>query len=381
MIYLDNAATTKVLPEVLAIANKYMGEVYGNPSSSHSFGLEAKKAVDTSAKIIAKAIGAKAEQLVFTAGATESNNMVILQPKWLESKRKSHFITTKTEHPSVLNCFLYLEKLGHEVDFLTPDKNGLVSAKQVLSALKPNTELISIIYGNNEIGVLNPLKEIAEALKAANYKGKIHSDATQALAKIAINLKTLDLDYLSASGHKLHAPKGVGLLYTKSAQIEPLFQGGGQQRAMRSGTLNTAGITAFAKAITLVSEQRVELAQRYKFFADIMQNEIQWQALGGKIIAENAPRLEHIYSIGFKNIKSEVLLNAMAAKSIMISSGSACSTSSQKLSSVLEAIGLDDDYIDGVIRVSFSMFTTEAEVRTFVETLNKVVPKLQRVTK
>ncbi len=381
MIYLDNAATTIMLPEVLAVSNKYMTQVYGNPSSSHKYGLDAKKAVDISAKIIAKELNIEPEKLIFTSGATESNNTAILQAKWIINKRKRHFITTKVEHPSVRNCFLYLEKLGHDVTFLEVDENGLVTAENVLAAVRDNTELISIVYANNEIGTINPLPDIVNALRQAGYQGEIHTDATQALCKLAIDLKAMDLDYLSASGHKVHAPKGVGLLYTKKQKIEPFVRGGSHQDNRRAGTLNVAGIASFAKAISLLSEQRLQHENRYKELGKIIEEGIDFEALDGKMIASKANRLSNIYCLGFKHIKSEVVLNAFSAEGIMISSGSACSSTSKKLSHVVEAIKLDKEYQDGVVRVSFSVLTTKEEVEEFVRVTNRIIPRLQKVTR
>ncbi len=381
MIYLDNAATTAVLPEVAEIATKYMCDVYGNPSSLHQFGVAAEKALETSKKIIAKQLNCAPDAIVFTSGGSESNNSVICNPHFTMGQRSYHFITTQVEHMSVLKCFEQLEKLGHSVTYLPSDTICGVMVEDVIAALKPNTALISIMLVNNELGTINPLAEIAQALRAANYKGLLHSDAAQAVGKLKVDVRALGVDFLTASGHKFHAPKGVGLLIDNTNnRLKPFILGGGQQAKRRSGTENVPAITSLAQALRLATVRRAKslsIAQQLKLgLFDLAKTIGSDKCLFLGDIENSSP---YITALAFKGLKSEVLLHALESDGILVSSGSAChSNAKETISHVVKALGIPIDYSEGVIRISTSLLTTQQDVEQALQIMAATISDLSR---
>lgn len=380
MIYFDNAATTIVAPEVQKTVNAYMVEEYANPSAMHRAGLEVEKKLRNAQKFIAKSLGTDVNNIIYTSGATESNNTAILSVA-SNCSEKSHFITTKIEHPSVLAVYQYLEQLGHKITYLNVDNNGIISIDELIRSVRANTKLISIIYVNNEIGSIQPMNEIVNSLKKSQYAGEIHIDATQFLGKFEIDLKKLDIDYLTASGHKLHAPKGIGILYCKNIKrLKPLMYGGAQQNNKRSGTLNTSGIIGFAKALSISDENRksnfTKILNFRKRLIDYCDRNKQYCRLIGADSLNFSP---YINSIQFYNIGSEIMLHSLENYDIMVASGSACSTKNTNLSHVLSSLS-ENDFKNGAIRISFSDFNQDSELDRLFEVLDIIIPELERYT-
>lgn len=378
MLYFDNAATTQVTPEIAELVLKYMVNLYGNPSSLHHMGLEAEKGLKNSRGLIAKHLSCLPDQLIFTSGGTEGNNTVI-RGVCENRNKKGHLITSKIEHASVLSNFELMAARGWEVTYLDVDQQGRVSPQAVIEALKEDTLLVSIMYVNNEIGTLQPIEEIGHALKSSGYKGYFHTDATQAVGKIPLSLNGLPVDFATLSAHKLHGPKGVGLIYKRTnSGLSPLIVGGGQENQMRSGTENIPGIVGMAKAIavactSLSVNQPLILAHKTQLLKGL-------QDLGDSYVVFSPAdeiAVPHILSLGFKGIKSEVLLHTLEQHHICVSSGSACSTHKKEtVSHVIKAIQAPVAYRDGVIRISFSKLTTKDDVAALIKALNTVVPSL-----
>lgn len=382
MIYLDNAATTTTDIKVADYVYKYMVQDYGNPSSLHQMGLQAEKAVKKSAQIIAKQLSVKPEQLVFTSGGTESNNAAILRLQYLNAKRPLHFITSSAEHPSVLACFEYLQTLGHVVAYLKVDAYGSVSAEAVLTALRKDTALVSVMHINNETGAINPINAIASALQQAGYRGELHVDGTQAIGKIEVNLADLAVDYYSASAHKFHGPKGAGLLFVKRPQIfKATILGGGQQAGLRSGTHNVPAIVGMAVALQMACEKMAEVNQRLLSYKSQLEDYCDREGSSCYCLSPRGDSgAPHIISLAFKQMKAEVLLHALEQAGFIVSSKSACSSSKKStISHVLTAIGVVAAYREGVIRISPSRQTESGQITALIEALTRIVPQLQQV--
>lgn len=374
MIYFDNAATTKVIDDVKEVVVKYMCDEYANPSSMHLFASNVDRYLLNAKKSIANDLNCEYSSIIFTSGATEANNMII--KSFLDKDIfNKHFITTNIEHSSVLEVFKELENLGAEVDYLDADTNGFINVDELLSKVRKNTVLISIMYVNNEIGSIQPLEDIVKKLRENKYYGSIHTDATQYVGKYKVNLKKLDVDFISASAHKFHAPKGVGFLYAKDRKkLKPLILGGGQQDNFRSGTLNVSSIIAMAKALKIANDdidnsllKVLELKKILKEFCEDRKY--------CKLISDDYDRYSpYVNSIIFYDIKPEVLVHSLEQYGIMVSSSSACS-SKAKISNTLKSM-FGSDFKDGVIRVSFSKLNNVDEVKFFIEKVDEIVPKL-----
>lgn len=375
MIYFDNAATTCVTDTVMQVFLRYLKDEYANVSSKHIFGSKTEKKVKAATKAISKHLNVNADDILFTSGATESNNMAIFSV--VKKFPKAHFITTNIEHPSVLEVFKVLEKRGFEVDYLDVSPSGLIDLEQLRSLIKENTKLISIMYVNNEIGSIQPISEISNMLKQMNYKGFFHSDATQALGKLDCDIKRLGVDALSASGHKLHAPKGIGLLAIKEGfPVSPILFGGAQQKGLRSGTVNSSGIAAFAKALDLAADTMNENYEKMRGFRERLYRFAQKHSDLCKLIGEmNDTHSPYVNSLVFKDVKSEVIVHSLEQKEIMVASSSACSSKSAALSHVLDALH-DSDVQNGAIRVSFSHLNTAEEVDAFLSALEEIMADL-----
>lgn len=383
--YLDNAATTQVFPEVCDVMQKVLCKEYGNPSSKHTKGMEAEQYVKNAKTVIANTLKCQPKEIIFTSGGTESNNMALIGSAIANQRAGKHIISTRIEHPSVYEPLGYLESLGFEVTYLPVNKNGQVTVDSVKEAIRQDTILVSVMYVNNEIGSVQPVEEIGRYLKVEAPNVLFHVDAIQAYGKYKITPKKAGIDLLSVSGHKLHAPKGVGFLYIREGvKIRPILYGGGQQGGIRSGTENVAGIAGLSTAVEKMHKDQIAkrkqlYALKQTFLEEIKQIDgIEIHGMDGVSTEETAP---HIVSVGFENIKSEVLLHALASEGVFLSSGSACSSNHPDLSGTLKAIGVSDQMLDATLRFSFSVNTTKEQVLYSVEVLKKVLPVLRKFTK
>lgn len=378
-IYLDNASTTAINSEVLAEMMPYFNSVYGNPNSLHCFGRDAKMAVDTARDRIAKAIGCNSNEIYFTSGATESNNWAIRGIAYANSKKGKHIITSKIEHPSVLETCKQLEKEGFSVTYLDVDKYGLVRLDKLLHNINKDTILISIMAANNEVGTIQNIQAIANIAKE---KGVIfHTDATQAIGSININAKEMGIDLMSFSAHKLYGPKGIGALYVKNGVlIQKFMQGGEQEKNLRAGTLNTPAIVGFGKAVEIACRDIIANAKKVSnlrnyFIKEVMKT-IEMSFLNGHPIQ----RLPNNINFSFGMIEGESVMFMLDMQGIAVSTGSACSSGSVMPSHVLEAMGLSADLVKGAVRFTLSKSTTKQEIDTVILELEKIVKKLRKIS-
>ncbi|MBQ1689402.1 MAG: cysteine desulfurase [Lachnospiraceae bacterium] len=380
--YLDNAATTKVLPEVKEIMMETLEEHYGNPSSMHSKGVEAEKYIKFAKKEIAKSLKVEEKEIIFVSGGTEANNQALICGAMANKRSGNHIITTKIEHASVYNPLVYLESQGFRVTYVDVDGNGKVNQEQLVEAIGEDTILVSVMHVNNEIGAVEDIAEIGEKIKKKKPGILFHVDAIQSYGKFKIFPKRMHIDLLSVSGHKIHGPKGIGFLYVKDkTKVLPLIYGGGQQKGMRSGTENVPGIAGLGKAVQLAyADFDAHIAHMYElkiFFIDLLNKmeDLTVNGIDGIDIENTAP---HVVSVTVDGVRSEVLLHALEDKNIYVSAGSACSSNHPALSGTLQAIGLEKKAVESTIRFSFSRFTTKEELVYTVETLEQLVPVLQK---
>ncbi len=373
-VYFDNSATTKVYPEVKDIMFKVMDEDYGNPSSLHMKGVKAEHYIKDSADVIAKTLKCTPDEIIFTSGGTESNNLAIIGTALAKKRKGKHLVTSSIEHASVLSVMAFLEKEGFEVTYISPDSSGKVNAEAFADAVRDDTILVSCMHINNEIGAVQPIAEIAKAVKKKNPNVYVHTDCIQSFGKIEVNLKKLGVDMLSVSGHKLHGPKGSGFLYVKKGTlIRPIIYGGGQQKNMRSGTENVPAIAGLGVAVKLTMTDMAEKMERVMSLRDKLIEELT--ALPE--VYSNSETAPHIASISFTGVRAEVMLHALEDKGIYVSSGSACSSNKRRESAVLTAIGLDRDRLESTLRFSFNETNTEEEVDYAVKTIAELLPVLR----
>ena len=361
-VYMDNSATTRTFPEVAELMTKIMCEDYGNPSSLHMKGVEAEKYLRYAKETLARILKVEERELLFTSGGTESDNMALIGCALANCRRGNHLITTQIEHPAILQTMRYLETQGYRVTYLPVDPCGRIRLEDLRRAMTPETILVSIMHTNNEIGALQPIEEAGALIKQMNPDTLFHVDAVQGFGKSRIYPKKIHIDLLSVSGHKIHGPKGVGLLYVgERVKIQPIVFGGGQQQNLRSGTENVPGIAGLAKAAERLDQVKV--------------NGLLPDAPYGEGTAA------HIVSVSFAGVRSEVLLHALEDKGIYVSAGSACSAHKPQPSATLKAIGIDKSLLDSTIRFSFSVFTTEEEIDVCLQALYNIVPMLRRYSR
>ncbi|MCD2491428.1 cysteine desulfurase [Lacrimispora sp. NSJ-141] len=377
--YLDNSATTKAFESVKDIVVKTMMEDYGNPSSLHRKGVEAEHYVKKAAEAVAKTLKAAPSEIIFTSGGTESNNMAIIGAARANRRAGKHIITSTIEHASVYNVFGYLEEEGYRVTYIPVDESGHLKLDQLEAAIDSGTTLVSVMYVNNEIGSVNPVGRIGEIIKKKNPRTLFHVDAIQAYGKYRICPKRESIDLLSASGHKIHGPKGVGFLYVKSGtKIVPVVFGGGQQKGMRSGTHNVSGIAGMGEAAREIYENHEEkirvMYELKKQFVELMEG-LEGVSVNGLTGEDSAP---HVVSVGFEGVKSEVLLHALEDRGIYASSGSACSSNHPAVSGTLKGVGVRRELLDSTLRFSFSVFTTKEEIQYCAQVLEELLPVLRR---
>jgi cysteine desulfurase len=374
-IYLDNAATTKVDEKVVKEMLPYFTEKYANASSTHFMGQEAKAALEKSRKIIAKTIGAKSHEIIFTSGGTEANNLALKGLFFSNYPEKNHIITTKIEHDCVLNSCRWLEKQGANVTYLDVDAEGFVNLEELKEAITKKTILVSIIHGNNEIGTIQDLETIGKICREKDVL--FHTDACQSFTKTFLNVKKQNLDLVTLNAHKIHGPKGVGALYIRDRiKITPLFHGGGHEKKLRSGTENVSGIVGFAKAVDIAEKKDIEkmTGLRNKIIDGIMK--IQNTKLNGS----REKRLCNNVNISFNNIEGESIGGYLETFEICTSTGSACASHSLETSHVLKAIGLTPLQANSSIRISISKYTTEEEIDYLLEKIQNVVERLRRIS-
>ena len=376
MIYLDNAATTKTAPEVVDAMLPYFSEYYGNASTIYSLGAESKKAMDHARQTIADSLGAKAEEIYFTAGGSESDNWALKATAEAYASKGKHIITTKIEHHAILHTCEYLEKRGFEITYLNVDRDGLISLDELKAAIRPDTILISVMFANNEIGTIEPIAEIGEIAK--EHGVLFHTDAVQAYAQVPINVDEMHIDMLSASGHKLNGPKGIGFLYIrKGVKIRSFVHGGAQERNRRAGTENIPGIVGLGAAVEramriMDTKTRKEIELR-DYLIGRLEKEIPHCWLNG----HPTKRLPNNINFSFLFIEGESMLIMLDMKGICASSGSACTSGSLDPSHVLLAIGLKHEEAHGSLRLTLSEETTKEEMDIVAEEVKKIVQRLR----
>ena len=378
-IYLDNAATTRMHEEVLQAMLPYLRDDYANPSAIYSFAGEAKKAVGTAREQAASLIGAKPTEIYFTAGGTESDNWAIRAVAETYADKGKHIITSRIEHHAVLHTCEYLEKQGYEVTYLDVDGEGKVSPEALEQAIRPDTILISLMAANNEIGTLQPLAEIGKI--AREKKILFHTDAVQAYGHVPLNVEAMQIDLLSASGHKLNGPKGVGILYCReNLRLRPLLHGGAQERGRRAGTLNVPGIVGFGKAAAMAAETMEERRKKEAALRDHLIDRVLAEIPYTRLNGHRKDRLSNNAHFCFRFIEGESLLILLDQKGICASSGSACTSGALDPSHVLLAIGLPHEIAHGSLRITLSEETAMEELDYVVEELKKIVERLRAMS-
>lgn len=382
-VYLDNSATTKCYDSVRELVGKVMCEDYGNPSSMHKKGMEAEKYVKESKETFARLLKVQEKEIFFTSGGTESDNLALIGCARANKRAGKHLITSSIEHPAILNTMRYLEQEeGFHVTYLPVDKNGKIQLTALKDALCNETILVSIMHVNNEVGSVQPIEEAVQIVKNYNRNILFHVDAVQGFGKYRIYPKRMGIDLLSISGHKIHGPKGTGVLYiSEKVKIKPIVFGGEQQKNVRSGTENVPGIAGIglaAKEIYADFDAKIShmRALKQRFVEGIQQ--IERTKIHGLTDEQSAP---HIVSVGFAGIRSEVLLHTLEDKGIYVSAGSACASNHPAISGVLRSIGTGSEYLDATLRFSFSEFTTFEEIDYTLQTLYNCVPMLRKYTR
>jgi len=379
-IYLDNNATTPMDPRVLEAMLPYFVQKFGNSASrNHAFGWVAEEAVDYAREQVAQLIGANEKEIIFTSGATESDNLALKGVFEMYQEKGNHIITMVTEHKAVLDACKHLEKLGARITYLVPKPDGLIDLEQLVAAMSQETILVSIMYGNNEIGVIQPVKEIAKI--AHSFGALFMTDATQAVGKIPVNVIEDGIDLLALSAHKMYGPKGVGALYVRRknprVKVTAQMDGGGHERGMRSGTLNVPGIVGLGKACELARLEMQQDAVRLSALRDKLEASLT-QLEESYVNGNREHRLPHTANISFKYVEGEGLM--MAMKDLAVSSGSACTSASLEPSYVLKSLGLSDDLAHSSIRFGLGRFTTEAEVDHAIEVTKNAVIHLRELS-
>ena len=374
-VYFDNAATTAVCAEAAETALRVMTECYGNPSSTHHMGREAKRYLTEARVSVAKAMGCDPKDIYFTSGGTEADNWAIFGAAKLMRHQGRHIITTAAEHDAVLRPLRQLEAQGWEITYLTPGKDGSVTAEQVADALRDDTVLVTVMLVNNEVGAINPIREISNVLKRSRSEALLHTDAVQAFCKLPFTPKELGADLVTVSSHKIHGPKGAGALYIKSGlRLPPIVFGGGQERSMRPGTEAMPAICGFGTASELASGALKSDPEMFRRLNEHTVSRLGVLVPEAVIIGGGA---DHILSLSLPGYKSEVVMNLLDSEGICVSKSSACKKGAR--SHVLEAMGLNNRVIDGAIRVSFSRYSTVEEIDYFAEKLADAAKRLIRV--
>ena len=379
LIYLDNAATTKTRPEVVEAMLPYFTEYYGNPSSVYEFSAEPKRAIAQARETIAKALGAKSNEIYFTYGGTESDNWALISTAEAYQAKGKHIITTKIEHHAILHTCEYLEQRGFEVTYLDVDEFGVVKLDELEKAIRPDTILISVMFANNEIGTIEPIKEIGEIAKKHGIL--FHTDAVQAFCHVPINVDECHIDMLSSSAHKLNGPKGTGFLYIRTGlKTRSFIHGGAQERKRRGGTENTAGIVGFGKAVEIAMATMEERTAKEKAMRDHLIERVLKEIPFARLNGHPSQRLSNNANFAFQFIEGESMLIMLDMEGICGSSGSACTSGSLDPSHVLLAIGLPHEIAHGSLRLTLSEETTMEDVDYVVDCIKKIVERLRSMS-
>ncbi|MGF7059184.1 cysteine desulfurase family protein [Brassicibacter mesophilus] len=381
-VYLDNSSTTRPRDEVIDEINHMLKVDFGNPSSLHRMGLEAEKRIEGSRTIIADYLGVRKDEVFFSSGGTESNNVAIQGLVNKYSKRGKHIITSKIEHSSVLNTVKQYEDRGYRVTYLDVDEHGIIDLEQLRQSIDNETILVSVMFVNNEIGTIQPIEEIRKIISKRNKDIKLHVDGIQAFGKIDMDIKKLGIDVFTFSSHKIHGPKGVGGIYVrKDIMLAPIIFGGNQEKGLRSGTENVPGIVGLGKAVEIINENHVSEKKNIldikKYFADKVMENIEDIIINSFLDDRCAP---HILNISFLGVRGEVLLHYLEDEGIFVSTASACSSHSKGKSHVLASIGLSDREIEGAIRFSFAYSNSRDEIEYVVDRLKKSVFEIRKIT-
>ena len=379
-IYLDHHATTPLDPRVLDAMMPYFTEKFGNASSlDHPFGYEASVAVEEAREKIANAIGARHDEIIFTSGATESDNIALIGTMQKYSDRGNHIIICVTEHKAVLDTARHLESLGKKVTYLPVNEYGEINLEELESAITDETVMISIMTANNEIGTIADVESIGKI--AHEHEVIFHTDAAQAVGHIPMDVGKMNIDLMSFSAHKMYGPKGIGALYVRGVKPrvkpEPLFHGGGQERNIRSGTLNVPGIVGFGKAMEISQKEMDSENKRFKEWSEMMLKE--FEKIGGKLNGHPEKRLSHNLNVYFPGIESKAIINSIS-KEIAISAGSACTTQIVEPSHVLLAIGLDEEKTHASIRIGFGRFNIKEEIVVTIEKISYAVKSIEKIS-
>ena len=378
--YLDNSATTRAFDEVAALVGRVMTEEYGNPSSVHHMGIVAGNRVFSARETIAETLKVEPGEIVFTSGGTESDNLAIIGAARANAWRGKHIITTAIEHPAVLETCMELKRQGYEITMLPVDETGKVRPEDLKAALRKDTILVSMMMVNNEIGAIEPVEEAGKIIKAFDPAIVFHVDGVQAYGKLVIRPRSMNIDLLSVSGHKIHGPKGVGFLYIKKGtKITPICYGGGQQKGMRSGTENVPGIAGMALASKMCYDDHLAKIERLyelkEYLVQGLREKISDITINGPEVRDGAP---HIVSVSIRGLKSETILNMLSSKEIYVSAGSACTSNNPHISDTLQAIGLERSLLESTIRISMSEFTTRQELDYLLEVLSSQVDTMRK---
>ena len=390
--YFDNSATTRCSEAAVSLMQQVLLEDYGNPSSLHMKGVAAEKYIKTAAEQIARTLKVAEKEIIFTSGGTESNNLALIGTALANKRSGKHIITTAIEHASVYNPLIFLEEQGFEVTYLPVDAKGVVSLEALAEAVREDTILVSMMHVNNEIGTIEPVEEAAKLIHGKNPKTLIHVDAIQSFGKLRIYPRRMGIDLMSVSGHKIHGPKGVGFLYVKDkTKILPIIHGGGQQKNMRSGTENVAGIAGLGAAVEELyanapgvkkdADQKPAFEEKIDRLYELREYlAAGMQALEGTTVngAGGRDAAPHIVSASFSGIRAEVLLHALEERGIYVSTGSACSSNHPAISGTLKAIGVKPELLDATVRFSLSVESTRAEADYVLEQLAELLPMLRR---
>lgn len=378
-IYLDNAATTKTKTEVVDAMLPYFTEYFGNPSSVYEYATQNKRAIDEARTTIAKAIGGESSDIYFTASGTEADNWAIKQTVEAYASKGNHIITSKIEHHAILHTCEYMEKLGCEVTYVDVDEHGIIKLEELKKAIRPTTILITVMFANNEIGTIQPIKEIGEIAKANSIL--FHTDAVQAFGHIGINVKECNIDMLSASGHKINGPKGIGFLYIRRGlKLRNFIHGGGQERHRRAGTENVPSIVGFGKATELAINSMEERVKHEMELKELLIKRVMEEVPYTRLNGDRYKRLPNNANFSFQFIEGESLLIMLDMKGICASSGSACTSGSLDPSHVLLAIGLPHEIAHGSLRLTLSEDTTEEDIHYTVEQIKEIVDKLRSMS-
>ncbi|MEJ5185848.1 MAG: cysteine desulfurase NifS [Candidatus Geothermincolales bacterium] len=382
-VYLDNAATTQVRQEALEEMVAVYRDLFGNSASVHSFGQEARRRLEKARAEVAEVLGADPEEIVFTSGGTESDNLAIQGVARALRERGRHIITSAVEHHAVLHCCQALEREGYEVTYLPVDRHGRVDPEEVERSIRRDTVLLSVMLANNETGVMQPVEEIARIGRERGIP--VHTDAVQALGKVPVDVNRLGVDLLSVSGHKFHGPKGVGALYVRrGTALEPILHGGGHERGLRPGTVNVPAIAAMARALSLAVSEMEEAAERMRSLREKLirgiAERIDGIKVNGPLPEEPVPSLPNIVNVSFLGAEGEALLMALDMEGIAVSTGSACSSGDIEPSHVLMAMGIPPEVARCGIRFSLSRYTTEEEIELVIEVLPRLVERIRSIS-